>query len=170
MEIPLRSHPQTPSTPHRMAYEKPERLERFELQADTSLESPFSPSPTGSMPSMLASRYPIPHSLASDRPPRSRSQQRIFEARKVNLMRTMTLGQIETRYEEVAKKINDIVETDRKKNEEIDREIEKLEKQREMERKLFWKMKMEYEKKNQRKRDRMGREGDEAKVKEEGEA
>ena len=170
MEIPLRSRPQTPSTPHRMTYEKPESPGRFELQAGTSQESPLAPSPTGSMSSMLASKYPIPHGLTSDRPPRSSSQQRTFEARKVDLMRTMTLGQIETRYEEVAKQINDIVEVDRKKNEEIDREIKKLEKQREMERKLFWKMKMEYEKKNQRKRDRMDREGDEAKVKEEGDA
>jgi hypothetical protein len=49
----------------------------------------------------------------------------------------MTAEQIETAYQETVKKITAVLEEDRKKNEEIDREVEKLTKQREMERRIF---------------------------------
>ena len=49
----------------------------------------------------------------------------------------MTAEQIETAYQETVKKVTAVLEEDRKKNEEIDREVEKLTKQREMERRIF---------------------------------
>lgn len=49
----------------------------------------------------------------------------------------MTAEQIETVYQETVKKVTAVLEEDRKKNEEIDREVEKLTKQREMERRIF---------------------------------
>lgn len=49
----------------------------------------------------------------------------------------MTAEQIETAYQETVKKVTAVLEEDRKRNEEIDREVEKLTKQREMERRIF---------------------------------
>jgi len=49
----------------------------------------------------------------------------------------MNAEQIETAYQETVKKVTAVLEEDRKKNEEIDREVEKLTKQREMERRIF---------------------------------
>jgi len=74
----------------------------------------------------------------------------------------MNTEQIETAYQETVKKITAILEEDRKKNEEIDREAEKLTKQREMERGIFRKMKEDLGKK--------GAKEDSMDVKEEGEA
>ena len=84
----------------------------------------------------------------------------------------MTAEQIESAYEETVKKVMAVLEDDRRVNEEIDREAERLRDQRELERKLFWKMKEEFERRSRRK----GNEGDGegewggAVVKEEGEA
>ena len=74
----------------------------------------------------------------------------------------MNTEQIETAYQETVKKITAVLEEDRKKNEEIDREAEKLTKQREMERGIFRKMKEDLGKKG-------AKEGS-MDVKEEGEA
>ena len=74
----------------------------------------------------------------------------------------MTAEQIETAYQETVNKIAAVLEEDRKKNEEIDREVEKLTKQREMERGIFRKMKEDLVKK--------GAKEDSMDVKEEGEA
>jgi site-specific DNA-adenine methylase len=60
----------------------------------------------------------------------------------------MTAEQIETAYQETVKKVTVILDEDRKKNEEIDREVEKLRKQRETERKVFRKMREDFDKKN----------------------
>lgn len=65
----------------------------------------------------------------------------------------MTAEQIESAYEETVKKVLAVLEDDRRKNEEIDREVERLKDQRELERKLFWKMKGEFERKTRRKGD-----------------
>ena len=71
----------------------------------------------------------------------------------------MNAEQIEVAYQQTVQKIKGILEEDRKKNEEIDREIKKLTKQREMERKIY--------------REVLGKKGskeEEMEVKEEGEA
>ena len=60
-------------------------------------------------------------------------------------MRTMTAAQIEAAYQEKVKEILEVVEEDRKTNEEVERKVELLRKEREMERRIFWKMREERE-------------------------
>lgn len=126
---------------------------------DIPLGSPFRTHPKRDLPPSLASTYQHGHISGH---PRSPGSQRAFEARKANILRTMNTEQIETAYQETVKKITAILEEDRKKNEEIDREAEKLTKQREMERGIFRKMKEDLGKK--------GAKEDSMDVKEEGEA
>ena len=169
MDLAIRSRPSTPkpnafdqeqSLSHGMATEEAELPEKPEVNFDVPSNSPLCTFPQKYLTPALASSYPNGH---EPRPPRSLSQQRAFDERKAETMRTMTKEQIEERYMQVAQMANRIAEADRKKNEELDGEIEKLQKQREMERKLFWKMKKAYEEKH-------GGGSDEPKVKEEGEA
>ena len=55
----------------------------------------------------------------------------------------MNAEQIEAAYMETTNRINAILDEDRKRNEEIDREVENMTAQRELERKLFWRQKEE---------------------------
>lgn len=71
-------------------------------------------------------------------------------------MRTMSAAQIEAAYQEKVKEILEVVEEDRKTNEEVERKVELLRKQREMERRVFWKMREERERGRE---EREGREG-----------
>ena len=108
------------------------------------------------LPQSLASTYPHGHISGH---PRSPTAQRAFETRKLNILRTMNAEQIEVAYQETVQKIKVVLDEDRKKNEEIDREIKKLTKQREMERKIY--------------REVLGKKGskeEDLEVKEEGEA
>lgn len=82
----------------------------------------------------------------------------------------MTAEQIESAYEETVKKVMAVLEDDRRMNDEIDREAERMRDQRELERKLFWKMKEEFERKSRRKGNEGEGEWDGAVVKEEREA
>ncbi|MCJ1387668.1 hypothetical protein MMC18_000511 [Xylographa bjoerkii] len=107
------------------------------------------------LPRLFASTYAHGHISGHER---SVPAQRALEARKVAILRSMTAEEIESAYQEAVKKIMTVLEEDRRKNEEVDREVEKLTKQREMERMIFRKLK-----------ERSGK-GDGAEVKEEGEA
>ncbi|MCJ1255340.1 hypothetical protein MMC24_003156 [Lignoscripta atroalba] len=131
------------------------------------LESEARTYPKRGLPPSLSSTYP--HGHISGRP-RSPNTQRSFEARKATILRNMNAAQIEDAYQDTVGKINAILEEDRKRNEEVDREVEKLRKQREMERKLFWKMMEESGRKGVKKGAENEGKGDEAQVKEEGEA
>lgn len=71
-------------------------------------------------------------------------------------MRTMSAAQIEAAYQEKVKEILEVVEEDRKTNEEVERKVELLRKQREMERRVFWKIREERERGRE---EREGREG-----------
>ena len=88
----------------------------------------------------LSSTYP--HGLISGNP-RSPRDQEAFDYRKASILQTMNKDQIEEAYWETAGKINAILEDDRKKNEEVDREMKKLVDQRELERKLFYRQREE---------------------------
>lgn len=55
----------------------------------------------------------------------------------------MNAEQIESAYQEAVKKITLILDEDRKKNDDLDREVEKLTAQRQLERKIYWKQKEE---------------------------
>jgi hypothetical protein len=112
---------------------------------DITVDSPLRTHVKRDLPQSLASTYPHGHISGH---PRSPPSQRAFEARKATILRTMTAEQIETAYQETVKKVTVILDEDRKKNEEIDREVEKLRKQRETERKVFRKMREDFDKKN----------------------
>ena len=82
----------------------------------------------------------------------------------------MSASQIDGAYQDTVRKVLSVLDEDRRKNEEIDREVEKLKKQREMERKLFWRMKEEQGNKSGKKLEDNGSKEEGTKVKEEGEA
>ncbi|MCJ1474946.1 hypothetical protein MMC13_003606 [Lambiella insularis] len=105
---------------------------------DIPLDSPLRTHQKRDLPQSLASTYAHGHISGH---PRSPAAQRAFEARKLSILRSMTAEQIEVAYQETVKKVTAVLEEDRKKKEEVDREVEKLTKQREMERRIFRKMK-----------------------------
>ncbi|MCJ1480953.1 hypothetical protein MMC06_001109 [Schaereria dolodes] len=104
---------------------------------DIPLECPSRVYIKRGLPPFLASTYPHGHISGHQRSPNA---QRSFEARKASILRNMTASEIEIAYQDIVAKINAIIEEDRRRNEEVDREVEILSKQREMERKLFWKL------------------------------
>lgn len=89
------------------------------------------------LPQSLASTYMHGHISGH---PRSPAARRAFETRKRIILRSMTAEQIEAAYQETVQRITAVLEEDRKRNEEVDREVEKVTKQREMERRIFRKM------------------------------
>lgn len=60
----------------------------------------------------------------------------------------MNAVQIEDAYQEAVKKVRAILDEDRKRNEEIDREVDKMTQQRAMEKKIFLKLREERAKKD----------------------
>lgn len=67
-------------------------------------------------------------------------QQAAYEARKAEIRQTMSASQIEARYQEVTKEIRRVLEEARVKTDEVEREIEQLRSQREMERRIWEKL------------------------------
>ena len=96
--------------------------------------------PKRGLPAYLTSTYP--HGLISGKPRSSRAQE-AFDYRKASILRTMTKEQIEEAYWETAAKINALLEDDKKKNEEVEREMKKINDQRQLERKLFFRQREE---------------------------
>lgn len=92
------------------------------------------------LPDFLSSTYP--HGLISGKP-RSSREQEAFDYRKASILRTMTKEQIDQAYWETVGKVIALLEDDRKKNEETEREMKKLDDQRQLERKLFYRQKEE---------------------------
>jgi hypothetical protein len=83
-----------------------------------------------------------PHGPISGHP-RSPEAQKALEARKAEILRTMNGEQIEQAYQEKVKQIKELMEKDRAKNEEIDREVAKLTAQMQLEKRLYWRQKEE---------------------------
>ncbi|KAI4156757.1 MAG: hypothetical protein LQ340_000014 [Diploschistes diacapsis] len=73
----------------------------------------------------------------------SSREQEAFDYRKASILRTMTKEQIDQAYWETVGKVIALLEDDRKKNEETEREMKKLDDQRQLERKLFYRQKEE---------------------------
>ena len=86
------------------------------------------------LPTSLFSNYP--HGLITGQP-RSPSQQAAFEARKAEILGSMSDDQIEERYQETAKKVEDAMKEIEEGNERLDREAERARKTRETERKAW---------------------------------
>lgn len=113
--------PRSPSTP----------------QSPIPLTSALRTHPKRGLPPTLSSTYPHGHISGHAR---TASQQRTFDVRKAEILRTMTAAQINTRYEEIVGKIQAVLEESRIAEEEIDREIERLKMEREMERRIWEKI------------------------------
>lgn len=58
----------------------------------------------------------------------------------MEILRTMTAGQIEARYQETVAKVLAVLEESRAQEEDIEREIERLTMEREMERRILEKL------------------------------
>ena len=90
------------------------------------------------LPESLSSTFP--HGLITGEA-RSAGQQAAFDARKSEIIATMTSEQIEERYQDTAKKVQDLLEEIKDGNEKIDKQIEDAKKTREMERRAWLGMK-----------------------------
>ncbi|MCJ1228578.1 hypothetical protein MMC12_005239 [Toensbergia leucococca] len=92
--------------------------------------------PKRGLPPSLSSTYP--HGLITGQP-RTPTQQAAFSTRKAEILRTMSAEQMERAYWEVVGRIEGVLEEARRENEEVERDKVVLIKQREMERRIFWK-------------------------------
>ncbi|KAL8784084.1 MAG: hypothetical protein Q9195_009193 [Heterodermia aff. obscurata] len=90
------------------------------------------------LPESLSSAFP--HGLITGEA-RSAVQQAALDARKSEILSTMTAEQIEEKYQETAKKVQDLLEEIRDGNEKVDKQIEDAKKTREMERRAWLGMK-----------------------------
>lgn len=93
--------------------------------------------PKRGLPSNLSSTAPHGHISGHTRTP---SQQRAFDARKAEILRTMTADQIEARYQETVAQIRRVLEEDRLLGEKVESEMEGLRAQREMEKGIWEKL------------------------------
>ena len=101
------------------------------------IDSPLRTHPKRLLPSHLASTYPHGHLSGH---PRTGDTLHSFEARRQEILRTMTAAQIEKRYEEVAAQVVDFLEEAERRGREVEGEKEKLRMEREMERRVWGKL------------------------------
>lgn len=90
------------------------------------------------LPESFSSTYP--HGLITGEP-RGPSEQEAFEARKAEILNTMSDQEIEERYQDTAKKVEEVMKYIEQGNETVDREVEGAKKTRETERKAWENMK-----------------------------
>ncbi|KAL8854858.1 MAG: hypothetical protein Q9221_000364 [Calogaya cf. arnoldii] len=102
------------------------------------LDSPLRSHPKRNLPSSLSSTYP--HGLISGHP-RIASQQASFDARKREILDTMTAEQVEKSYLEVTEKVKAVLEEEERKGREVDEKIEALKNQRDVERRVWERVK-----------------------------
>lgn len=98
------------------------------------LSSPLRTYPKRGLPPILSSTYPHGHISGH---PRSPSQERAFQSRKAEILRTMTASQIEAKYQETVAETRKVLEENKKEMEIWEREYQGLEAQRELERRLW---------------------------------
>ena len=131
---------------------------------DTLQDSPGPKFPKRGLPEFLSSAYPHGHLSGK---PRSTSQQHVFELKKANVLETMDAAQIEAAYQETVRKVLDVLEQNRRLNEETDRKVENLKKSRETELKVINKMMESQGKRGERPGEDESEKSDAVKVKEE---
>ncbi|KAL8996251.1 MAG: hypothetical protein Q9169_004182 [Polycauliona sp. 2 TL-2023] len=102
------------------------------------LDSPLRTYPKRGLPSNLSSTYP--HGLLSGHP-RTASQQASFNARKGEILNTMSAEQIEKSYLEATEKVKRLLEEDERKGREVDEKIEALKMERATERRAYERLK-----------------------------
>ena len=118
-----------------------------QAQGAPSLSSFQPPSPPKHTAPPIKESFPkrgLPDSLSSSQShglitgeARSADQQAALEARKAEILSTMTTEQIEETYQDTAKKIHHLLQEIKDDNEKIDRELEEAKKTREMERRAW---------------------------------
>ena len=96
--------------------------------------SPLRTHPKRGLPPILSSTYPNGHISGH---PRSPSQERIFQSRKAEILRTMTASQIESKYQETVAETRRVMEESKKEMEIWEREYQGVKAQRELERRLW---------------------------------
>ncbi|CAL8576393.1 hypothetical protein XPA_002279 [Xanthoria parietina] len=106
--------------------------------APIPLDSPLRTHPKRNLPSNLASTYP--HGLLSGHP-RTASQQASFDARKREIVNTMTAEQIEKSYLDVTEKVKGLLEEEERKGRDVDEKIEALKMERDVERRVWERVK-----------------------------
>lgn len=104
---------------------------------DIPLSSPLRTHPKRLLPPTLASTYPHGHLSGH---PRTSEQQTLFDARRREILRSMSAAQIEKKYEEIAVKVREEMEACERRGKEVEAEVEKLVKEREMERRVWEKL------------------------------
>ncbi|KAI4237447.1 MAG: hypothetical protein L6R40_005939 [Gallowayella cf. fulva] len=115
------------NTPIDSLHSNPPSLRSTRSPSPLPLDSPLRTHPKRHLPPTLSSTYP--HGLLSGHS-RTPSQQTAFDARKQEIINTMTAEQIEKRYLEVTEKVKGVLEEDERKGREVDEKIESLKKQR----------------------------------------
>ena len=107
-----------------------------ETVSPSTLEPPTYPKRL--LPASLSSSYE--HGLITNQP-RTPSQQASFENRKQEILQTMSDDEIEARYQETVRKIEAVLREIKEGNERVDKEVEGLRKTRELERKVWGRLK-----------------------------
>ena len=107
-------------------------------EADIPADSPLRTFTKRNLPPSLASTYLHGHISGH---PRTHAAQRALERRRNAILRAMDRAQIAAAYDDATRRINALLDEDRRRHEELDREVEKLTAQRQLERKLFWRQK-----------------------------
>lgn len=102
----------------------------------STLEPPTHPKRL--LPPSLSSSYP--HGLISNQP-RTPSQQAAFENRKQEILQTMSDEEIEAKYQETVQKVETALRGIKDGNERVDKQVEAKMKTREMERKVWQRLK-----------------------------
>ncbi|CAF9941079.1 MAG: hypothetical protein ALECFALPRED_008990 [Alectoria fallacina] len=105
--------------------------------ASIPLNSPLRTHPKRGLPPTFASTYPHGHISGY---PRTAEQQAAFDARKAEILRTMGSKDIEKAYEDVVRKIREELEESERRGREVESEMEKLRMEREMERRVWGKL------------------------------
>lgn len=145
--------PSTPPPPPPPASEPiSERPASDEQPLPTTTDSPILlPSHAETISPPVDRSYPkrlLPESLSSTLPhglitgeARTAEQQAAFDARKSEILSTMTAEQIEEKYLETVRKVQDLLQEIKDGHEKVDKEVEDAKKTREMERRAWLGMK-----------------------------
>ncbi|KAL8745551.1 MAG: hypothetical protein Q9190_002317 [Brigantiaea leucoxantha] len=89
------------------------------------------------LPAILSSTYP--HGLLSGHP-RTPEQQKEFDTRKAEIRNTMTKKEMEKEYDETTSRIKELLEERDRQEEQVERRIESLRAEREVERRVWEKV------------------------------
>lgn len=131
MDTPNSPPPESPPSPSKEEADLPPS------PASIPLTSPSRTYPKRLIPHTLSSTYPHGHISGH---PRSPSAQAAFEARRAEILRTMNAREIEKAYEVTAARINEVLADSEAKTRDVEAGIEKLRMEREMERRVWGKL------------------------------